>query len=770
MSINKSYVTVQSAEDVKAMRRYIEGFEVLAYDTETTGVNVRKDRVIGFSVTGIVGTGFYFPIYKWDGRELVEAFDAGGKGLREEAVEMVRLLKGKKLLMFNASFDVRMTLNSLDVDLLDDLYCDVMLLKHTCDEERPFGLKDIAKKIQAFIGLDVSKEANEEQVELHGSIKANGGSITRESYELFKADFEIIGRYAAADTDLTYRVYEYYSTQLKRDGLVDFFYVDEVMPLYKHVTIPMEIGGVPIDVDAMASCRDEVSMDLLGLDAEIKVLIEPYMEPFYDYYVDKYFPVKKTGLFLQYAIGYFDLDLPKTKTGKFSVTKKSMEPFEGSELFRVLYEGKRFDDEDARCIQKIWLSEQDKSVLFNLSSKHHLKRLFFRILDEEPLNTTEKGSPQVDNEFLDLMAKKYEFAKLLIVFNKLNKLKSTYMDRFLEKEEGGVFYPSFFQHRTISGRYGSDLQQLPRPFEEDAKAFIDARVYKYTNAIRGFFISGEGYKFIDSDYQSLEPHVFAHVSKDEGLKDIFRSGDDFYSTIAIKTEKLEGISATPSDDNYLKKVDPGKRQSAKAYCLGVPYGMEDFALSKALDVEQGEAIKLIAGYLNGFPQLKEWMADSERQCRELGYVTSEAGRKRHFPKAIGLWKGQFKHILFKPDGKLVNTLELWKKFEGGEQYKRMKFLRSVMKNYYNNAKNFQIQSLGASIVNRACIRIAKELKRLDIDGYICAQVHDQVVVRVAERDVERVAKMVQYIMENTYKISLDLKAPPEISCNMRDGH
>ena len=41
-------------------------YEIVSYDTETTGLNVRKDKVIGFSVSCIEGSGWYLPLYIWD--------------------------------------------------------------------------------------------------------------------------------------------------------------------------------------------------------------------------------------------------------------------------------------------------------------------------------------------------------------------------------------------------------------------------------------------------------------------------------------------------------------------------------------------------------------------------------------------------------------------------------------------------------------------------------------------------------------------------------
>jgi DNA polymerase-1 len=91
-------------------------------------------------------------------------------------------------------------------------------------------------------------------------------------------------------------------------------------------------------------------------------------------------------------------------------------------------------------------------------------------------------------------------------------------------------------------------------------------------------------------------------------------------------------------------------------------------------------------------------------------------------------------------------------------------------NGLNNAKNYQIQSLAASIVNRAAIAINREFQKRGIRGQVLAQVHDQLVIEVEESRIEEAAKIVQDKMENTTKLSIALKAPPAISKNMRDGH
>lgn len=763
--MSKNYIVVQTQEEYDAMMNHIKASDLLAYDTETTGLNTRKDDVIGFSVSGEVGVGYYFPIVHWNGSELVPSTKMDFKPLLSE-------IKKKRLIMYNGSYDVRITKSSLDVDLLDSLYADAMLLKHTCDEEHPFALKQVAKKIQKHIGLDVEEAANKEQQEMIESIKANGGSVAKDSYELYKADMMKIGIYACADTDLTLRVFNYYSDILAKEGLVRFFYNDEVMPLYKLVTIPMESKGVPIDVELIEESRNKIIDDINDLEDKIQEEIKPYLDQFETWFLGKEFPPSRTGSFAQALCEYAQLDLPRTKTGRYSITRQALEALEPSLFSNWLLEtsGVWLPQEIIRDVQALMMKQSGIRYMFNISSKHHLSKLFFGKLEEEAITFTPKGNPQMNDLFLDSMMDKYSFVPLIRTFNKLNKLKSAYMDRFLDRQEDGIFYPSFMQHRTISGRYGSDMQQLPRPIDEEDKHKVDERVYYYTNLIRQFFISGDNYVFVDADYESLEPHVFAHISGDAGLKNIFLSGNDFYSTIAIDTEGLEAYSADKKADNYLGAKEPGVRQKAKAYALGIPYGMEAYALSKNLDIPQKDAEKLVRAYLDSYPELKAWMERSNEQCKKYGRVYSEAGRIRHMKLAAGIFNSE-RNTLFTKSGELIDSLELWKAYNDfPKQYSSMKWKRKQMKNYLNNAKNFQIQSLAASITNRACIAIAKELKRQGSKGYVCAQVHDQIVVRVPEAESAKWRKTVQYLMENTYKISLPLKAPAEVAKNMKEGH
>lgn len=771
IEIDKSYRIIRTKNDVEDFILHLNSHDVIAFDTETTTVNPRKGDIVGWSATGKEGVGFYLPVMIWDLRsEILTEYSIDGKPATDISKGLLSMLIGKKLICHNASFDLQYVKNRYGIDLLDSLWIDTMLLVHTVNEEgafgygNPFGLKSIAIMIQDKIGLDVSTAANQEQIELKESIKANGGQVTKENFEIFKADLEILGKYATADVDLTLRIANYYLNVLKHEDLEKFFFEEEVMPLYKEVTIPMEEYGVALDIPLLEKTRVEIEKDL----AENKQVVMKSLLSTSEgksWVVDtalKEYPPSNKGTWAQALVTRFSLTLPRSdKSGKFTITKKTVEDLEDSPVKKFLIDGdiKHLDPVDVVRISTSLWKELNDGLYINIQSKRHLGEIVFKYMGEKPKTKTTKGQDQFDMDMLEELSKKYEWAENLRVYNKLLKIKSTYVDRFLDNHQDGRYYFYFKQHGTVSGRYGSDAQQLPKPKEEGEDAPI---IIHYNNLVRAFLIAGDGRELIDSDYTSLEPHCFASVSGDIRLQEIFEKGWDFYSTVAIQAEKLEGVSADSKAPNFLKKVNPIKRNQAKAYSLGIAYGMESFALAKTLDIPQKQADILVQGYLDGFPELKIWRENSRIFVKENGYIKNKVGRVRHLPEVMRIYAKFGDKLL---DWRFRNQL-----FDTYGKEKVMKVYRDF-KNGLNNCLNYQLQSLAAAVVNRAAIQINRKLKELGVDGRVQAQIHDQLIINLPVGMAEELAPIIQDLMENTTHLpGITLKAPPAISRNFRDGH
>lgn len=691
-------IICNSETDVLNMLTFITQEDTLAYDIETDSLNTHTGCVIGFGVSNSE-TGYYLPLRSYsratNALSVLSLGDAHAKTILQELCK-------KKLVMHNGSFDIRFTKNALGVDLLPALYADTMLMKHTCDENYPFGLKEIATMLW---GHDVKKEKEEMQA----SIKANGGTAT----QYYKAETELIGRYCAQDCLLTYRLFDFYRAELQKQRLQDFYFTDEVMPLYRLVTIPMEEAGVRLDIDLMQRIEREITVDLAELEHQIQAAIAPHLGIFTAWFLNKEYP-KKT------ALGN------ESKWFKEGLTQ-----------------------------EQAWNRDNPGKYMFNLQSKPHLKRLFFEELKKTPLTRTPTGQPQIDENFI--AAQPEDWCKLLTIYNKLSKIKSTYIIGVLDEVHNGRAYFGFKQHGTVSGRYSSDMQQFPRPLEEGQEHPL---VVKYTNVIRSFLLPDLGCKLISADYVTLEPLIFSHVSGDPKLQNIFQSGLDFYSEIAIQTEGLRDVSSLKTAPNFLGKVNKAARQKAKSYALGICYGMTGFKLKFEIGCSDKEADALVDAYLNRFPELHKWMVASKEQIKQSGTIATQLGRIRHLDNAP---------ILYKRYGPAIdNDLELWKQYNNKPIYEQARADRRLYKNYLNNGINFQIQGLGASIINRASIAIARRFKVLGLQTVQVGQVHDELIFNSPDSEVEQAKAVIKETMETIVKLSVPLKAEPIAGNNFRE--
>ena len=61
------------------------------------------------------------------------------------------------------------------------------------------------------------------------------------------------------------------------------------------------------------------------------------------------------------------------------------------------------------------------------------------------------------------------------------------------------------------------------------------------------------------------------------------------------------------------------------------------------------------------------------------------------------------------------------------------FARSLFKGELNNSKNFPIQALAGHITNKSMLDMARFMRDVHMDGWVCLQVHDEVSCYVTRR-------------------------------------
>lgn len=705
---NKTTEIVKSIARLKELLPSLDS-EYLAVDTETTGLN-RFAMPVGVSLSPDKDTGYYIPLMIYENGELKNPrSEAATEELKSILTQL--LTKSKRLILHNAPFDAKIFSNYLGINIMPYVHCDTVALAHLVyNEAGPLNLKSLAAEL-------LDPEAMSPQDDVRASVLANGGTVTKTNFQMYKCDYQILGRYAIFDTIYTYNLFEKLYPEIDKQGLRDIW-ENEVLPLCS-VTYELNTTGIKVDIPYFQKLKLDIEMNVKKLEYEIYEIIKDVVKPFELEVAKSKVKMTKASVFGKLLVGQGVAELvrrPSSTAKDFVIVKPELV----DELIIDFY--KKTNETDS---------------IFNLDSSAHKAFLMFDVLKLPVKKETASGKRGTDAKTIQELCEEFQeqapVLRKILERAKEQKLLTTYVEAILANHEGGRIYSSFNQTATISGRYSCsfplNLQTLPRS---------DQR-------IKQGFIPDDGMVLVAMDYESAEPKIFAHVAGDDKLKEIFSSGLDFYSKIAIDTEGLYQYSADKTAENYLGSKNKELRQSAKAYSLGIPYGLRAGKLSSTLKIGFEEAKKLVDNYLKAYPALHSWMQDSEEQAKTQGYVVSQAGRKRRLPLVhymhtkLGVTNFSKKSI-----EKLFNTYKGKLKFL--EEYDEFITLYLDCSNELNNAKNFQIQSLAASVTNAAMIKFQREVAKLGINAKLSLTVHDENIVLCAKEHGDECARLLEQCM------------------------
>jgi DNA polymerase I-like protein with 3'-5' exonuclease and polymerase domains len=696
-------VIIRDNTGVAALREYLKDKDIVALDTETTGI-LSSSEIIGYSVCAEVDLAFYVITAYWD----VEAQQLKYTECKDTAADVMWDLIGKRLVLHNAVFDCQMIERNYGVSLIDSVFADTMIMAHLIDENRKVGLKELA---EAMYG----ETARQEQIEMRESVTKNGGLLTKKCYELYKGDADLIAKYGAKDTILTLKVFYDLLPFLEEEGMTDFFFDDESMPLLRGPTYQMNTTGLKVDIDRLQKLKRELETEA----AELSVLIDREITP----HVSEKYPgtSKRTTFNIDSREQLAWLLFDKLNEQFIKVSNS------GADLCRSELIDMRRPYSNVAKREFIRAVQDNKGKVWREKGTWDWKKKK-KVGEAKVKNYWVYLS--TDKTVLATFAQKYKWVDALLKLRKIDKLLGTYVGGILEKQEYGIIRPSFLQHGTTSGRYSSktpNFQNLPRD---------DKR-------IKACIISRPGKVFVGADESQLEPRVFASTSQDKTLTACFASGEDFYSVVGAPIFGKTEYSLVKDDTNSFAKKFPQLRDRTKVIALATPYGRTAAQQASTMGISVDESQSLIDRYFSQYPSVESMMLESHEMVKRQGYVENLFGRKRRIPEAMEIRKkyGDLPH---------------------GE-------LPYQARNLLNLAMNHRVQSTAASIVNRAAIRFLELCKEASIDAKIVLQVHDELVVECNEEDAEDVAVLLKEAMENTVELpGVSLVAEPKIGRNLAE--
>ncbi|WP_246468738.1 DNA polymerase I [Arthrobacter ipis] len=351
----------------------------------------------------------------------------------------------------------------------------------------------------------------------------------------------------------------------------------------------------------------------------------------------------------------------------------------------------------------------------NLGSPKQLQTVLFEELQLPKTKKIKSGYTTDAASLKNLLEKTgHEFLVQLMAHRESAKLRQ--MVETLKKSvaEDGRIHTTYAQNVAATGRISSNnpnLQNIPIRSEEGRR-------------VRGIFVVSDGYEcLLSADYSQIEMRIMAHLSGDAGLIEAYREGEDLHRFVG------SSIFHVPPAE-----VTSAMRSKVKAMSYGLAYGLTSFGLSKQLEISVDEARNLMKDYFDRFGAVRDYLRGVVDQARVDGYTATIEGRRRYLPD-------------------LTSTD------------------RQLRENAERIALNSPIQGSAADIIKRAMLGVHSELAAQGLKSRMLLQVHDELVLEVANGEREAVEKLVTEQMAAAAELSVPLEVQIGVGTSWYDaGH
>ena len=337
----------------------------------------------------------------------------------------------------------------------------------------------------------------------------------------------------------------------------------------------------------------------------------------------------------------------------------------------------------------------------NLGSPKQLQVVLFDELEMPKTKRTKTGYTTDADALQSLFEKTgHPFLQHLLAHRDVTRLKVTVDGLLNSVGSDGRIHTTFNQTIAATGRLSSTEPNLQNiPIRTDAG-----------RRIRDGFVVGEGFdELMTADYSQIEMRIMAHLSKDEGLIEAFRTGEDLHSFVASRAFSV------PIDE-----VTAELRRRVKAMSYGLAYGLSAYGLAAQLKISTEEAKVQMEQYFDRFGGVRDYLRDVVDQARKDGYTSTVFGRRRYLPEL---------------DSSNRNVREAAERA----------------------ALNAPIQGSAADIIKVAMIEVDKALKDAGLKSRMLLQVHDELLFEVAKGERDQVEKLVRDKMGDAYPLDVALE-------------
>ncbi len=236
-------VLVTDAKELRTLIAQIPSQSIVAFDVETTGLEYKKDKMVGFSFCFEPNKAYYVPF---------EHFYLGVEKQVEidEVKYAIKEIFQHKVVGHNIKFDLHFVMNLLEDETLR-VYGDSMILAWLINPESALSLDKLS--LALFQHTMVSFKDTVKKGEDFSSVPLAEAAI-----------------YAAEDALITYRLYHLFLEKLKLQNAQHLIEeAKNVEFLFLHTLVKMERAGIELDQEFLSNFALEVKENLEQLTKDI---------------------------------------------------------------------------------------------------------------------------------------------------------------------------------------------------------------------------------------------------------------------------------------------------------------------------------------------------------------------------------------------------------------------------------------------------------------------------------------------------------------------
>ena len=242
-SLNDSksiYQRIESFEELKLLVEKMMKQEIVAFDTETEGLNALETDIVGISFSWQKGIGYYLPI-------------KNNKSAHEKSFEILRpFFESTEIIKVghNIKFDIQV-LHKYNVKVSSPIY-DTMVAHYLINPDMRHNLDTLSESYLNYSPI---------------SIESLIGKKGKNQTSMRDVSIDKITDYASEDADITLQLKSIFDKEIEVNNLSKIFYDIEIPMI--NVLSEMETEGIKIDTSYLEKLDKEFEEDLEKLKKEI---------------------------------------------------------------------------------------------------------------------------------------------------------------------------------------------------------------------------------------------------------------------------------------------------------------------------------------------------------------------------------------------------------------------------------------------------------------------------------------------------------------------